>query len=281
MERRDLAAVGALLHESFRTAALEHGAPPPWRDATEATALAELYLGEPEGAVVAEGGGAIAGCGFVRRRGEIATLGPIAAAVRGRGTGGKLLDELIATAEGWGVASMRLYQDGWNPASFAMYAGRSFAAVDTVAAVERAAGAPPRLDSSRGLEVAAMRTSDLEEVAALDRRLTGLERAADLAALVRLVARRRGAIVGYGGVAGNALGPVVALDVADLGALVARLLPEIPGAATGRLSTAAPTAMLAMLALGFRVTAVGTVMVRGVAPPARPPQLYGIRPEIL
>jgi len=281
MERRDLAATGALLHDAFRSAALEHGAPPAWRDVAEATALAEQYFEEPEGAIAAESGGALMGVGFARRRGEVATLGPIAAAVPGRGTGGKLLDELIVRAEHWGVHSMRLYQDGWNPASFALYASRSFAAVDTVAAIERPALAPPRLDSSRGLEVAPLRPGDLVELSALDHRLTGLERPADLGANVRLVARRRGAIVGFAGGAGNTLGPVVALDVADLGALVARLLPDVAGVATGRLSTATPTAMLAMLALGFRVTAVGTVMVRGVAPPARPPQLYGVRPEIL
>ena len=50
----DLDVVGPLLHDVFRRAALEHGAPPPWRDAAEARALAELYLGE--GAVVAESG---------------------------------------------------------------------------------------------------------------------------------------------------------------------------------------------------------------------------------
>jgi hypothetical protein len=281
MERRDVAAAGALLFDAFRSAALEHGAPPAWRDVAEATEVAALHLEEPEGAVVAESGGALVGCGFVRRRGEVATLGPIAAAVPGRGTGGKLLDELIARAEHWGVHSMRLYQDGWNPASFALYASRSFAAVDTVAAVERPAMAAPKLDSSRGLEVAPMKPGDLVELAALDHRLTGLERPRDLAQVVRLVARRRGALVGFAGAVGGALGPVVALDVADLGGLVARMLPDVPGVATGRLSTAAPTAMLAMLALGFRVSAVGTVMVRGVSPPARPPQLYGVRPEIL
>jgi L-amino acid N-acyltransferase YncA len=274
----DLDAVGPLLHDVFRRAALEHGAPPPWRDAAEARALAELYLDGD--AVVAESGGAIIGCGFARRRGEIATIGPIAAAVPGRGTGGKILDELIARAEHSGVAAMRLYQDGWNPGSFALYAGRSFAAVDTIAQLERPEGPPPRLDSSRGLDVQPFARGDLAEVVALDRRLTGLDRPADLEKLL-FVARRRGAIAGYLGASGERLGPALALDVADLGALVARALKDRPGRAQARLSTAAPTAMLAALGLGFRVTSIGTLMVRGVLPPARPPQIYGSVPEIL
>jgi hypothetical protein len=283
LEPRELQAAGAVLHDAFRRAALDHGAPAAFRDPAESTALAKLYLdAEPEGCVVAETGGALLGCGFVRRRGDIATIGPLAAAVPGRGAGGAMLDELIARAEGWGIASMRLFQDGWNPSSFALYAGRSFAAVDVVACLERAAGAPPRADASRGLEVAAPRANDLAEVAALDHRLTGLERTTDLAAAVRLVARRRGVVVGYLGSAdGGRLGPAVALDVADLFALVARALQEADGVTVCRLSTAAPTAMLAALALGFRVASIGTLMVRGIVPSARPPQLYGLKPEIL
>ncbi len=175
---------------------------------------------------------------------------------------------------------MRLFQDGWNPDSFALYAGRSFAVVDVVACVERTIP-PPKVDSSRGLEVTAYRALDLAELAALDLRLTGLERREDLAATVKLVARRRGQVVGFLGAAGAALGPALALDAADLGMLIARALPDLGGKATARLSTAAPTAMLMALGLGFRVTSVGNVMVRGLAPPARPPQLFSIAPEIL
>ena len=167
-----------------------------------------------------------------------------------------------------------------NADAFALCAGRSFAASDVVATIARPAGAPPRLDAARGLEVAAFRASDLAEIASLDVRLTGLDRRDDLQKAVRLVARRRGALVGFLGADGGQLGPALALDVADLGALIARALVEIPGRAVARLSTAAPTAMLAALGLGFRVTSVGTLMVRGLSPPARPPQLYSLVPEI-
>ena len=282
LESRDLEVAGILIYETYARAAREHGQAPRWADAAEATRLAERYLADDrQGGVCADVDGALAGVGFVRRRGEAATIGPLAVAAPRRGTGGQIVDELIARAEGQGAGAIRLHQDGWNADSFALYAGRSFAALDVVASLERPAGPPPRIDAARGLEVAAFRPTDLAEMAALDLRLSGLDRKQDLTAQGRLVARRRGALVGYLCAHEGQLGPAVALDVADLGALIARALPEVQGRATARLSTAAPTAMLAALGLGFRVASVGTLMVRGVSPPARPPQLYSIVPEVM
>jgi hypothetical protein len=284
IERRDVETVSVLLCESFRRAATAHGARPPWPDAAAAAALVNAYLAaDPEGGIVADADGAIAGCGFLRRRGEAATIGPIAAAAPGQGTGGRILDELIARADAAGVASLRLFQDGWNADAFALYAGRSFAVVDVVACLERAPRPAPPLGASRGLEVTPASPADVAELAAFDLRLTGLERRDDLGATVKLVARRRGSLVGFVGAAGRSIGPALALDAADLGALIVRLLPELPEgeAPTARLSTAAPTALLVALGLGFRVVSVGTIMVRGLAPPARPTQIFGVFPEIL
>jgi hypothetical protein len=239
------------------------------------------HAGEPEGAVAAELDGRVVGVGFVRKRGEVATIGPLASAAKGRGVGSILLDELIARADGWGCQAIRLYQDAWNPDSFALYAGRSFAVVDVVARIERPAGPSARADSSRGLEIAPFRPQDLPSLLALDLRLTGLERRDDLEKLVRFVARRRGEAVGFLGMRGGLLGPALALDVADLGALIARAIVEAGTHVSARLSTAATTAMLAAFGLGFRVGEVGLVMSRGIQPPARPPQLYSIAPEVL
>ncbi len=280
--RLTLHAAANLLHDACAHADKAHGARPPWASPSEAmAACAGKLADEPRGGVIAEEGGAVVGVGFVRRRGEAATIGPLASWPHGQGIGGEVLDELIARADAWSCGAVRLFNDGWNADSFALYAGRSFAAVDVVACVERPAGPPPKIDGARGLEVAAFRPADLAEAAALDLRLTGLFRERDISSRVRLVARRRGALVGFAGAEGGRLGPILALDVADLGALTARILVDTPGAAVARLSTAAPTAVLAALALGFRVTALGTVMVRGPAPTARPPQIYSLTPEIL
>lgn len=282
LEKRDLEIAGVLLYESFARATRERGQSPPWADAGETMRLAERYLGDELGeSIVADVDGAVAGVGFARRRGEAATVGPIAVAAPRQGIGGQILDELVARAEAQGAAAIRLFVDGGNADAFALFAGRSFGALDVVAAMERPAGPAPRIDGARGLEVSAFRDADVAEMAALDLRLCGLDRRGDLTTQARLVARRRGAVVGFLCAEGGALGPAVALDVSDLGGLMARALAQIPGRAVARLSTATPTAMLVALGLGFRVTGVGTLMVRGVSPPARPPQLYSMVPEVL
>jgi GNAT superfamily N-acetyltransferase len=278
----EVEAAGEILYAAFAQAAGGRGFPPPWPSAQEAAQLAAEYLAsDPDGALGAFNDGRLTGVGFLRRRGEVATLGPLAAATPNRGVGSALLDALVAHADHHECRAVRLFQDGWNPDSFALYAGRSFSVVDVVACIERSASTPPRIDGSRGLEVTPFKAADLPEICAMDIRLTGLDRRADLEAGLKLVARRRGVIVGFAGCHDAMIGPVLSLDVADLGGLVARLLAEVRGPAAARLSTAAPTAMLAALALGFRVVSVGTVMSRGIAPPARPPQLYGMWPEIL
>jgi hypothetical protein len=279
---REVDAAGEILYAAFSRAAGGRGFPPPWPSPQEAAQLSADYLAsDPEGSMGAFDEGRLVGVGFLRRRGEVATLGPLAAAAPNRGVGSALLDALVDYADHHECRAIRLFQDGWNPDSFALYAGRSFSVVDVVACIERSAASPPRIDGSRGLEVAPFKPSDLPEICALDVRLTGLDRRGDLETSLKLVARRRGAIVAFAGCHGAMIGPVLALDVADLGGLTARLLAEIRGPASARLSTAAPTAMLAALALGFRVVSVGTVMSRGIGPPARPPQLYGMWPEIL
>ncbi|HKA87406.1 MAG TPA: GNAT family N-acetyltransferase [Haliangiales bacterium] len=279
LRRDDVAAAGQLLHDAFARVGQAHGYGAPWPTPEDAAALCARSLDEePEGALAAVDG-VLVGAGFVRRRGETATIGPLATSVWGRGIGGKLLDELIARAEAWGCLAVRLFQDAWNPMSFALYAGRSFAPVDVAAVLERPPGkvAP---GGSRGLEIVPFEPRDLPEVMALDHRLTGHERGDDLRALTALVARRRGALVAFLGRRGDALGPAVALDASDLGAVLSRALD---GGETlvARLSTAAPVALPMARALGFRIRSLGTVMVRGPAPPARPPQLYSLAPEVL
>lgn len=117
----------------------------------------------------------------------------------------------------------------------------------------------------------------------MDERLTGHARSGDLATSLTLVARRRGALVGWLAAAGRALGPAVAVDSSDLFILIARAVTDLGPAAEvrARLSTAMPAAAMAAVALGFRVAGVGVVMSRGAPPPTRPPQLYSLEPEVV
>ncbi|WP_428266812.1 GNAT family N-acetyltransferase [Haliangium sp.] len=308
LKTSDLELAGALLQHSFERSSHSHGVAPPWRTVAQASALLERYLqAEPGSVVVAEEGGAMVGVGALRLRGEVATIGPIASAIDGRGVGGAVLDELLRRADEGGAGAQRLYVDAWNPAAYALYAGRGFGVVDTVAHVERAPAPGPALESARGLEVRPAEPGDHEELVRLDRKLTGHDRGVDLGVLVRLVARRRGEVVGYlgaqvapqeGGEAGGdgsgdtlLLGPAVAVDASDLFTLLSQVLaPGGEGALAdaaeaavlrARLSTTAPAAAMAAIGLGFRIRELGMVMSRGAPPPARPPQLYSIDPEVV
>jgi ribosomal protein S18 acetylase RimI-like enzyme len=284
----DTEAAGALLYGAFESVAGAHGAAAPWDDEAQTRALIERHLeGTASRAMVAEEGGALVGVGAVRLRGEVATIGPLATYIPSRGIGGALLDELVRCAEEAGTLAQRLYVDAWNPSAFALYAGRGFGVIDTVAHIERASAPGPALESSRGLEVRAFEARDQDEVSRLDRRLTGHDRPVDL------VARRRGDLVAFlgAGELGDTilLGPVVAVDVSDVFTLITHVLAEAGGhgwSAAGRplrarLSTTAPAACMAALGLGFRVRELGVVMSRGAPPPARPPQIYSLDPEIV
>lgn len=291
----DLPAASAVLFEAFKRSAGARGYRPPWADDLQARNLLERAADDDrERVLVAEEGGAVVGVGAVRLRGEVASIGPIAAYVDGHGIGSALLDGLLEHADEAGAAATRLYVDAWNPPAYALYAGRGFGVVDVAMHIEREPGAPPALASSRGLEVRPFEAKDLDELARFDHKLTGHERQRDLASLVRQVARRHGSIVGY--LAAQSigdrvwLGPAVAVDASDLFTLLANgLIAATRGddwiesgkPVHARLSTAAPPASMAALGLGFQVAELGVVMSRGAPPPTRPTQLYSPAPEIL
>lgn len=298
LQSSDLDQAGTVLFGAFASAAELRGYRPPWPDEQRARALLSSYRdAEREHVLVAEEGGVVIGVGALRVRGEIASVGPIAVMVDGRGIGSALLDGLLACADRAGVVATRLYVDAWNPSAYALYAGRGFGVVDLVTHIERQPGNTPELGNSRGLEVRPFERSNatvLEELVRFDRKLTGHDRPADLAASVRLVARRRGSIVGYLGAVPNgertSLGPAVAVDVSDLfilltNALIAAASDEswIGGERVlhARLSTSAPAASMAAMGLGFKVCELGVVMSHGAPPPTRPPQMYALLPELL
>lgn len=298
----DLDHAGAVLHAAFASVAEEHGYRPPWPDEQRARALLEEYARPDIGDVlVAEEGGVVIGVGAVRIRGEVASIGPIATFVAGRGVGSAVLDGLLSRADDRGALATRLYVDGWNPSAYALYAGRGFGVVDVVAHIERPPGPGPQLGNSRGLEVRPFEDRDLDELSRFDTKLTGHDRRLDLRACVRLVARRRGALVGYLGAtrdvqadtARASLGPALAVDASDLVTLVANALLTTDSGAPwmagnpvlrARLSTSAtsaPAVSMAALGMGFQIREIGIVMSRGAPPPTRSPQLYGLHPELL
>jgi GNAT superfamily N-acetyltransferase len=286
----------ALVVAAHGRAAEARGQERPWSSAQEVIGLlARSCEAAPDTVVVADAGGAIAGVGALRVRGEVATVGPLAVAADGRGTGSAVIDHLLELADQAGCSAVRALIPGWHPAAYALCTGRGFHGVDLVARIERRAAQPPPPGTARGLEIAtaeALRPAEMDELARFDHKLTGLDRRGDLVPALRLVARRHGGIVGYLGWVrqGNlvVLGPAVAVDSSDLFLLVARALTELSAdrtlagdmAVRARLSTAPQLAPLSAVALGFQVRELGVLLSRGTPPPTRPPQLYSCDPEV-
>ncbi|MEM9490186.1 MAG: GNAT family N-acetyltransferase [Myxococcota bacterium] len=295
LEPIELELAAGLLFQVGERAATQHGYSPPWPDERAAhNALVRYRASDTDAVIVAEEGGAVIGVGAARLRGEVASIGPIATYMDGRGLGGAILDELLNRVDSAGAQASRLGIPAWNTSAYALCAGRGFAVVDMASHVERQPEPPPALDSARGLEVRPFERRDLDALVRFDARLTGHERGSDLAERVRLVARRRGEIVGYLGACdaeyATILGPAIAVDASDLVTLIATALTAahsesedwIAGGKPQRavLSTAALATSMAAMGIGFRVKQLDVVMSRGAPRPARPPQLYSALPEI-
>src|SRR5207248_3432309 len=125
----DAAEAGAILHAAFGAVYDQRGFRPPFPSAEAGAWLARAYLDlDPEGAVAAARGSHLDGVGFVHVRGEVASIGPVASRPGApSGVGRAIMERLCAIADAAGARSVRLFQDAFNPRSFALYARLGFA----------------------------------------------------------------------------------------------------------------------------------------------------------
>jgi len=185
------------------------------------------------------------------------------------------MDRLCAIADASGARTIRLFQDAFNPRSFALYAKLGFVAREVVGyAVADAVRAvrPAALGIEPGGRVRDLRARDLEAVLRLDRELAGADRRIDfeliLSAGSGFALVRGGEITAFlfvrEGSARVALAPGAARRAGDLLALVTHASAEFPARAlSARVPASPPELTRAMLALGFRLDHLGNLMVRG------------------
>jgi hypothetical protein len=286
LKARDVDDASTILYEAFASVYRRRGHTPPFPNVESAVWLCRAYLDlDPEGCALASVNGTTVGVGFAHVRGQVASIGPLAARPGARaGVGRALMTHFHGVAGD--AASVRLFQDAFNPDSFGLYTRLGYRVVDVAPyLVAPRLMAPPAFPTS----VRPFAAADAEPLARYDLARTGADRARDLALLAAtgraFVAERGGALVGYlfyrqlpaRIIVGPALAESAEL-VADLIDAVADALPDRP--AVIRASGTAPVVLERAFARGFRVDHLGNLMARGpYAPP--PAQLYALFPESL
>lgn len=206
----------------------------------------------------------------------------VAAEFQGKGVGRRLMDELLRQASGRTII-LNSTREG-----HALYERLGFVDCGEVSqhqAVLAQAPIAPRADGIR-----AFRAADLAAVRDLDRRATGMGRAALLEAVFArgsgLVIERAGRLTGYGCVRrwgrGVVIGPVVARDAADARALIAALAAPHAGGFV-RIDVPSAQGLSQWLAeIGLPCVDRVVSMVRGAPPkPAPDPTLFALSNQSL
>ena len=128
--QEDVSAAAGILFDAFGAAYRRRGHAPPFPTRESAAWLCRAYLDlDPDGCALARSASEVVGVGFAHPRGAVTSIGPLAARPGApAGVARALMGELDAVASG--SASVRLFQDGFNPDSFGLYTRLGYAVVD-------------------------------------------------------------------------------------------------------------------------------------------------------
>ena len=289
MTEADVPAVGEIIAVAFNDVFQRHGFPAPWPEPQAAVIMPSLYLNYPGArGFVAQRDGRVVGSGFALIRGDKAGIGPVSVApeAQGSGAGRAIMERLLEEVRD--CSSVRLIQEAFNTASFSLYTKLGFVVRDVAPLL--VAEDPQPEPPANPPAVRPMTPADLESVAALDERLTGMRRRVDFAHLLslasQLVSERDGRLTGFlcRALLGDStlLAPAAAEEPDDLKALLCRAV-ELPGP---RLTHIRPTAsqpevLRYVFDSGFVISNIGTYMVRGEWQPPRGAHLMAMFPEAI
>jgi hypothetical protein len=285
--QEDVGAAAGILFDAFGAAYRRRGHAPPFPTRESAAWLCRAYLDlDPDGCALARSSSEVVGVGFAHPRGAVTSIGPLAARPGApAGVARALMSELDAIAAG--SASVRLFQDGFNPDSFGLYTRLGYAVVDVAPYLLADKLEPPTAPPSG---VRSLTAADLPMLERYDAARTGADRRRDLALLAAsgggfVAGDSRDGIAGYlffrALPARVVIGPAIAESADLLAALVDGVAAALPGrGAVIRASAAAPIVLRRAFDRGFRVDHLGNLMVRGPYTPP-PAQLYALFPESL
>jgi GNAT superfamily N-acetyltransferase len=266
-----------------------HGYHPPFPLREVGVGIARAYWQrEPQESFVAVDTERVIGSGFLHLRGDTAGIGPITVdpASQAKGAGKELMMAVIRT--GRRCPSLRLVQDAFNPTSFPLYSKLGFVTHGTVLGLtgqELRPASRPRAHTIREMTM-----GEVERVAALDSKLTGITRPQDLLFFAdqppQLVSLAVGKLTGYlcflRSGPSTFLGPAAATDPIVLRSLIARAVEMEQGKVLRmRLPARHQELLLDVLKMGFRVDHLQTYMVRGPWKPPKGTDLLALFPEAL
>jgi ribosomal protein S18 acetylase RimI-like enzyme len=261
----DAAACGAVIHAAFEAIDRRHGFAPVFDTPEAAASTAALFirLAALHG-IVAEDDGAVTGVVFLDEGDPIRAIALVAVdpAAQSRGIGRRLMEAALERAGP--AVGVRLVQEAFNGHAMALYASLGFAVKELLVS----ARGRPRHGPPAGTAVRAVTAADLDECAALHRRVHGVARTADLADGLELFTAR--AVVRAGRIVavsylfhGRGIAWGVAETDDDLHALVLALAAEAPGPVRFNLPVRDTGLLRWALAEGFRLERPLTLMARG------------------
>jgi GNAT superfamily N-acetyltransferase len=194
----DVVPCGRILSDAFTDLHRRHGFPPDFPTHEIGIRVISGSMSNPSFfGVVAELDGKIVGSNFLDERDPIRAVGPISVdpAAQGHAVGRKLMEAVIE--RGSGAPGIRLVQEAFNTSSLPLYATLGFDPVEPLFLLS----GKPRSKVPSGYEIRRLVAADLEECAALCKRVYHHERNGELRdAIARLspyVAVRQGRITAY------------------------------------------------------------------------------------
>jgi predicted N-acetyltransferase YhbS len=198
----DADACARIILDAFRNVAKQHNFPDDFPHDEVANHMSAGMIADPRFySVVAEIDGKVVGSNFLDERDAIRGVGPITVDpdVQCKGVGRKLMDTVIE--RGKGAVGIRLIQEAYNRTSLSLYTALGFDVIEPVVIISgKLSGS-----ISSGATQRPMEASDLDECAALCKRVHGFDRINELTDNLQrmrpFVVRRSGKLTAYCGAA--------------------------------------------------------------------------------
>lgn len=261
----DAEACGRVAYAAFKEVDERHGFAPVFDSVEVAVRVARLFIDLAAfHGIVAETDSRVVGSIFLDEGDPIRSIALVSVdpSAQALGIGRRLMQAALERAEN--AIGVRLVQEPFNTAALGLYASLGFAVMEPLVTMT----GRPRSQPSSGTELRALTAADLDECAALCRRVHGVDRSTDLDDAIRLFAPRAlvraGRITAYTYVIHEAsLAWGVAEAAEDMEALLLAVGASVPGSLRLNVPARDTRFFRWCLGEGLRIERPLTLMARG------------------